>query len=543
MNFFRDISTRSKFIICFAILVIVISIPGVLNLFHLKSLKVAIRTIYNDRVLPLIDLGEINYELLSLRIGALQIINEPDVAQRKSILDKANESVEKIDKLIEKYSQTYLVPEEKKVLDEFVLAWNDYNASREHTYSLAVEGKLEEAKHNAQTNAAVKFQNAHEKIQRLIQIQGEVTKAIYDEASSIYAFSRNKVIAFSAFAVAMVIAFVIVLTRLIAKPLNHLATNIASKIAQGDLDVDIKVEGKDEIGQLSSAMKNMVSNLKEVLGGMKSSADNLASASQQLSASSEQMSKGVTEQVAKTSQIATSSAEMSQTIIDIAKNASNIASFAAEAVNIARDGEGVVGKSVEEVNAIASVVNESADLITSLGHRSRQIGEIVSVIKDIADQTNLLALNAAIEAARAGEQGRGFAVVADEVRKLAERTAKATSEIGEMIKAIQDDVDRAVSSMEDATKRVETGVELSKRTGKALHAIVESVTNLQSMVQQIASATEEMSTVSEQISQDVETVASVTSETSSSATQISHASADLATLAVKLEGIVSQFRM
>jgi methyl-accepting chemotaxis protein len=506
-------------------------------------MKEVIQTIYNDRLVHVIDLDEISYELSNLRIGALQIINEPDVAKRKSIFDRATESVKKIDKIIEKYSQTYLIPEEKKVLDEFILAWKNYNASRQNTYSWAIEGKFEEAKHNAQTDAAVKFQNVDEKIRRLIQIQDKVTKAIYDEASRNYASSRNTIIVVDALAVAMTIAFILILTRLIAKPLADLTTNVASKIAQGDLNVDIKVKGKDEIGQLSSAMKKMVENLKEIIGSMKSSADNLASASQQLSANSEQMSKGITEQVGKASQIATSSTEMSQTIIDIAKNASNIASFATEAVKIARDGEGIVSKSVEEVNAIASVVNESADLITSLGNRSRQIGEIVHVIKDIADQTNLLALNAAIEAARAGEQGRGFAVVADEVRKLAERTAKATSEIGEMIKAIQDDVDRAVSSMEDATKKVETGVELSTRTGKALHNIVESVTNLQSMVQQIASATEEMSAVSEQISQDVETVASVTNETSSSATQISQASADLAKLAVKLEGMVSQFRM
>ena len=195
------------------------------------------------------------------------------------------------------------------------------------------------------------------------------------------------------------------------------------------------------------------------------------------------------------------------------------------------------------VKAIAQTVSESAGLMTSLGERSKQIGDIVSVIKDIADQTNLLALNAAIEAARAGEQGRGFAVVADEVRKLAERTTKATSEIGSMIGAIQDEVDKAVVSMGEGTKRVETGVEYSTNAGNALSDIVKSVENLQSMVQQIASATEEMSSVSEQISGDIETIANVSRETSTGSEQIAESSSELAKLASNLSNMVRQFKV
>jgi methyl-accepting chemotaxis protein len=527
---------------CFAVLMVVILIPGAMNLYQLMSMKESIQMIYKDRLVPLIDLREISYELSNLRIGALQIVGEPDESKRRAIFERAKNSIVKIERLIEKISRTNLVPEEKKVLDELIVAWNSYNISRQNTYNLAIEGKLEEARQNAQTDAAVKFKSVEEKIQRLIQIQDEVTKSVYEEASKSYVSSRNIIIGLGTFAVVIASVFVLVLTKLIANPLADF-TNIANRIANGELDVTIESRGRDEIGQLSGAMKKMLENLKEIIGGIKSSADNLASASQQLSASSEQMLRGITQQVGKASQIATSSTEMSQTIVNIAKNASDMASFATEAVRVAREGEREVGKSIEEVNAIASVVNESSGLIVSLGSRSRQISEIVTVIKDIADQTNLLALNAAIEAARAGEQGRGFAVVADEVRKLAERTTKATQEIEGMIKTIQADVDKAVSSMEGATKKVEKGVELSKKAGKALQDIVNSVTNLQSMVQQIASATEEMSAVSEQITQDIEMIAGVTNETSSNATQISQASADLARLAASLEGMVSQFRI
>ncbi len=317
---------------------------------------------------------------------------------------------------------------------------------------------------------------------------------------------------------------------------------IVQKVSEGDLSIEIVTNKKYENSLLYHA-KIMVDKLKNLLGEIKSTADTLASASHELSASAEQMSRGVIEQSGRASQIATASTEMSQTIIDIAKNSSNIASSASETVNIANNGEKIVDKSVDEVKAIAATVNESASLMSSLGERSKQIGDILNVIKDIADQTNLLALNAAIEAARAGEQGRGFAVVADEVRKLAERTAKATSEIGSMIFGIQKEMEATVESMNAGTKKVETGVEFAAQAGDALRQIVKSVSELQSMVQQIATATEEMSTTSEQISGDIETIANVSKETSVSSEQISKASSDLSRLAGNLQNVVGLFKV
>jgi methyl-accepting chemotaxis protein len=379
-------------------------------------------------------------------------------------------------------------------------------------------------------------------IENLINYQGGMMDVASKETKKEYQNARNLIIAIGVAALALSIAITFLTTRSITKPIG-ITVSAANQIAEGDLTAKIKVTSKDETGQLLLAMENMSEKLKSIMAEIKSTADNVASASNQLSASSEQMSRGTTEQSGRASQIATSSSEMSQTVIDIAKNASNIASAAGDAAKTAQDGGNVVNKSVQEVKAIAGTVSETAKMVSSLGERSKQIGEIVSVINDIADQTNLLALNAAIEAARAGEQGRGFAVVADEVRKLAERTAKATSEIGDMIKAIQDEVQKAVISMNEGTKRVNVGVELSTQAGNALQGIVKSVNNLQTMVQQIASATEEMSTVSETISGDIETIATVSKETSAGSEQIAHASSDLARLAGNLQNIVRQFKV
>jgi methyl-accepting chemotaxis protein len=341
-----------------------------------------------------------------------------------------------------------------------------------------------------------------------------------------------------------VLVFALFLSRFLANsitvPLSE-GVAVARKIAQGDLTARIDNPSGDETGQLLQAMSNMVENLRRIIGEVKTAAGNIASSSQQLNASSELMSKGAGEQAARSSQVATASVEMSQTVLDIAKNASSIETSATGTAKLARDGEGAVERSVDKIRAIAKTLAESADLIKLLGERSNQIGAIINVINEIADQTNLLALNAAIEAARAGDAGRGFAVVADEVRKLAERTGNSTSEIGGMINAIQSEVRRAVLSMDNITKEVNVGVDLSNETGGVLRNIVAAVEQLHLMVQQIASATDEMTTTSDEINRDIEGIASISKETSGNSEQIAQASQELASLSRGLEKVVSGF--
>lgn len=331
----------------------------------------------------------------------------------------------------------------------------------------------------------------------------------------------------------------------ITKMLNPLrdASNIAKKIAEGDLTVVIPERPKDEVGMLLEDMKHMAANLKQMIQGVKSSAETIVQSSQELSASAEQMTRGIQSQSGRSAQIAAASEEMSQTVIDVARNTAGIADAAIETAMTAKTGGSVVGRSVSEVQAIASSVSSSSTTLSTLGEKSQQIGEIVGVINDIADQTNLLALNAAIEAARAGEQGRGFAVVADEVRKLAEKTAKATSEISIMIKSIQEEVDGSIAAMQQATKQVDIGVNYSNQAGDALQSIIQGVEGLQSMVQQIASATEQMSSTSEVVSNDIQAIATSSQEMSAASGQIAQASTRLAGLAENLRGMVQKFKI
>jgi methyl-accepting chemotaxis protein len=332
------------------------------------------------------------------------------------------------------------------------------------------------------------------------------------------------------------------LTRSITAPLKT-GVALANQLAAGKLKAEASVDGKDEVAQLLVAMVHMTEEWRRTVSEVKSTSESVSAAGEQLSTSAEQLSRGSMEQAQKATHVATSAEEMSQSIMNVARNTGGIASSAGNTVKIAQEGEVIVGQAVAEVREIADTVNSSAELVRSLGERSKQIGEIVNVINDIADQTNLLALNAAIEAARAGEQGRGFAVVADEVRKLAERTAGATSEIAGMIKVIQDEVNRAVDAMENATGKVATGVDLSMQGGEALGAILKSVNELQVMVQQIASATDEMSATSEQISKDIEQIASVSREATAGSEQTSRASGELSRLSKALGHTVARFQL
>ena len=362
------------------------------------------------------------------------------------------------------------------------------------------------------------------------------------DAGERYQTSRNFIIVLLIVALVLAVAINYLVSHSITEPLSR-AVSIDNSLSEGDLTVKIEFTRKDEVGRLLSAMQNMVISLRSVTSKISSSSSTIASSSEELSATVDEISTRVNEEANKTNQVATESAEMSQTVLDIAKNASNIAISSNDTLKVAYEGKGIVTKTVDEVLEISRTVSESAHLITSLGERSKQIGEIINVIKDIADQTNLLALNAAIEAARAGEQGRGFAVVADEVRKLAERTSTATTEISGMIQGIQSETDQAVSAMGNSLKRVELGAQLSTEAGDALQRIVESVNGLQSMVQMIASATEEMSTVSESISSDIEVIASVSQQTGASATQIKQASLDLSKVSLELKNEVNKFKL
>jgi methyl-accepting chemotaxis protein len=332
------------------------------------------------------------------------------------------------------------------------------------------------------------------------------------------------------------------IARVVTRPIHRLAI-AAGSVANGDLTVEFARESQDEIGELEEAFAVMVTSLRSTLEQVTEASSSVASASSEISSSAEQMAAGAHEQTAQATEVASAVEEMTKTIIENSRNAGTTVQTAAQAGSAAADGGKTVEETVEGMKRIASVVRKAAETVQELGKSSDQIGEVISLIQEIADQTNLLALNAAIEAARAGEQGRGFAVVADEVRKLAERTTKATKEIGGMIQKIQRDTQEAVSSMNEGTREVDEGITLADKAGASLHAIVGASQTVTDMVQQIAAASSQQSSASEQIAKNVEGISAVTGETAIATQQIARAAEDLNRLTEHLQAVVNQFKL
>lgn len=328
----------------------------------------------------------------------------------------------------------------------------------------------------------------------------------------------------------------------IRKTIRSMATSI-NRIADGDLTGRVDYTNRDELGQLSSDMNRMTEKLRDIVSDVRCSAENVAIASRQISVNSADIATGADEVASQTSTIATASEEMSATSNDIAGNCTMAAERSRHSSVSAENGCGVVQETISVMMRIAERVKSSAQTVESLGARSEQVGQIVGTIEEIADQTNLLALNAAIEAARAGEQGRGFAVVADEVRALAERTTKATHEIGKMIKTIQQETRAAVAAMEDGVVEVEKGAESSEKSGVALKDILAQIQDVSMQIDQIATAAEEQTATTSQITDNVHQVTEIVREAAKGATDTAAASSQLAAQAQQLTQLVGRFRI
>ncbi len=319
------------------------------------------------------------------------------------------------------------------------------------------------------------------------------------------------------------------------------AAGVAERMANNDLTATI--EPKSDKDVFGKSLKLMTENLSSMIRQLASDSHELANAVNEITASAEQMSRGASDQSQQIDQVSSAIEEMAANIVESSRNTAEATDASRNAFQQAADGGQIVSETIYGMQKITQTVRGSADSITRLAESVDQIGKIIGVIDEIADQTNLLALNAAIEAARAGEQGRGFAVVADEVRKLAERTGRATGEITEMIKGVQRQTGEAVHSMESGLQEVEKGRELTDRAGSSLSEIVSMSEHLGLMIQQIAQATEEQSAASEQISKNVEQIAMVTRETAKGAEQSATAAEELNRQADSLNKMVARFRL
>ncbi|MBF6028208.1 methyl-accepting chemotaxis protein [Pseudomonas sp. P115] len=332
------------------------------------------------------------------------------------------------------------------------------------------------------------------------------------------------------------------ITRQIIIPLNQ-TLQVAERVASGDLSHNLNSTRQDELGQLQRAMQSMTVGLRELIGGISDGVTQIASAAEQLSAVTEQTSAGVNSQKVETDQVATAMNEMAATVQEVARNAEEASEAAVAADQQAREGDKVVGEAIAQIERLATEVGNSTVAMGDLKRESDKIGSVLDVIKSVAQQTNLLALNAAIEAARAGEAGRGFAVVADEVRSLAQRTQKSTEEIEELIVGLQSGTQQVATIMDNSRGLTDSSVELTRRAGAALGNITRTVSTIQAMNSQIATAAEQQSAVAEEINRSVLNVRDVSEQTAAASEETAASSTELARLGTHLQGLVGRFRV
>ncbi|XOV41251.1 methyl-accepting chemotaxis protein [Pseudomonas sp. App30] len=376
----------------------------------------------------------------------------------------------------------------------------------------------------------------------IVRISDALYKLQLDRRDSESAQAQSVQLIATLLALLFGIAAALIITRQITRPIQE-TLDAVKRIADGDLTQTLRVTRKDELGVLQQGIQNMGTTLRELITSIRDGVTQIASAAEELSAVTEETSAGVNSQKVETDQVATAMHEMTATVQEVARNAEQASMAATDADGQARDGDKVVNQAIDQIERLAAEVKRSTEAMGHLQQESDKIGKVMDVIKAVAEQTNLLALNAAIEAARAGEAGRGFAVVADEVRGLAQRTQKSTEEIEGLVAGLQTGTQQVANVMLSSSALTDSSVALTRQAGVSLENITRTVSNIQLMNQQIAAAAEQQSSVAEEISRSIINVRDVSEQTAAASEETAASSVELARLGGQLQMMVSHFRV
>ncbi len=501
--------------------------------------------------------------LLLAIVSGVSFFSLSDYNRGVSIVKHANTA--EIDLLeAERDERNYAITQERQYIERAIAAVNDAKTALSPLVDMNKEGSKNRQKTEKILEGVRSYAELLERYQTDISGSPDLVKSLEEQmytvaTSTIDLMEELKYteqeqlqkvydLAVKEIAVVTLVALLIattlawVLTRSITGPINQ-TVGIANKVASGDLTVNVRSQRGDEFGQLLAAFGTMITNLRELIREIETGASSIASSSEELSTVTNQTSKGVADQQSQTDQVATAMNEMVSTVNEVAQSAE--AAF--EAANQASEKSGHGEKAVRETLDLVADLNQQSsnvmELLNGLQTETNNIGTVLDVIKSVAEQTNLLALNAAIEAARAGEQGRGFAVVADEVRSLAQRTQSSAAEIETLITNLVNSAETSVASMETGTKLAEQTLERAQLAGTAIQEMSEGVEEIRRHNSQIATAAEEQSSVAEEINQNVTLIRDVGDQSAASTEQVSAASEELARLAEGLNTQVARFKV
>lgn len=531
--------------VCFSVATLIIIMLGVLGYTGTERMLLYTNDVAGARS-KVLELSQSNRAEINVlrRYEKDAFINLADPPKMEEYLRKWESSLARLASQNDAMLRLVEMPKEKEMVAAIGKQSGEYAAGFRKVCDRIKAGEIATTRDADQAMAQYKSapHQAESLVADLSGVMRENMDARIQEARAGAAKIRISIAIIALIAAVTAIILSIVITRSITIPLGGLVS-LATTIATGDLSREVTVTSADETGQLMATMKTMTENLRNMIGEVTTTSVQVTSAANELHTISESIAGGAEEVAVQSNTIATAGEEMSATSGDIAQNCQRAAEGAQRASQSASDGAAVVDRTVAVMGQIAEKVQATARTVANLGARSDQIGTIIGTIEDIADQTNLLALNAAIEAARAGEQGRGFAVVADEVRALAERTTRATREIGEMIKAIQSETKDAVGAMQQGVRQVESGTEEAARSGAALREILGQINEVAMQVSQIATAAEEQTATTSEISANMYKITEVVHQTSQGAGESAARAAQLSGYAADLQGLVHRFKL
>lgn len=513
----------------FSAFILVAVIMGGVSYYALASMgkiNSNVGMLYNRALTPMVNMSDARYELQDLRIIWRDIALSKSKSEQSELLAEAEALKGEIEGNISAYSENLLREEQQKALNNYQSDWAEYTRLFDQNVQAVMADNGDFSRMDA--DLSVLHEQLIGYINDIVGVDLSLSAKDYENSEKLYSTTTNILIIASILTLAICLGLGWFMTWVVAEPLKSLAA-LVQKVADGDLTEKTPIHGDDEIGMLGNSINRMIENIKATVQNILGAADNLSASASQVSASTEEIASASTEQANAAQTMNELFTELSEAISSVANNTEQAAELSDETVRIAQDGEKVVMSSVEG----AGLVSEQ---MAKLEKDSNRIGEIISVIDDIADQTNLLALNAAIEAARAGDQGRGFAVVADEVRKLAERSGDATKQITEIIEGMQRNTVQSVQA-------VENGMEFTKKSGEAFEEIIRMVNDTSNKVTEIAGASEEQAAQSVEVLTFIESISAATEEAAASSEETASTANALADLSEELNASVAAFKL
>ncbi|CAI8970609.1 Methyl-accepting chemotaxis protein PcaY [Pseudomonas sp. IT-P253] len=536
----RNLNIAPRAFLGFVFIALLVIVLGVFAVNRMTVIRQASIDIESNQLPSVGFLGNMTENVLRMRILSFRVLVNREPAALQDAQARIGVLVDKLRNAQASYAALPAPPEEAALYKTFTATLDGYLQAQNQMLELSRQNKLDEMRTVINTQIKDGTDQMGEQLNKLVALNTGYAKTASADAGEHYSNAITGIIAVAVLAAMMTVLLAWLLTRSIVTPLNR-ALQAAETIAGGNLTKAIEIDGKDEPARLLGALSTMQANLRRTIEQIAGSATQLGAAAEELSTVTAEASRGLQQQNNEIEQAATAVNEMTAAVEEVARNAVSTSEASNQSTQAAREGRDRVVETVDAIQTMTHDVQNTSVMIEGLAAQGRDIGKVLDVIRAIAEQTNLLALNAAIEAARAGEAGRGFAVVADEVRALAHRTAQSTQEIEKMVAGIQNGTGEAVSSMQQSNQRTQSTLEMARAAGVALEQITQSIHLINERNLVIASASEEQAQVSREVDRNLVNIRDLASQSAAGANQTSAATHELSRLAVDLNALVSRF--